>query len=279
MRKDAIPTAASNGVGLGGDTLFRNPTISDGFLPDEATYRDLASMGYDAVVEKTFTSDHAELVQWTEFFGERLNQKGIFRYFLGPDFQPSFAAAMVVGPQWLRFSACMPRVLCQAAAQVDTNECRHYVIQTAFEELGMRREDEIHCNLFRDCVRMAGVVETESARIDPLLDGLYATLKRSRSQSFVLGLLLGLEMPAAENIETVFRSLAHNAHIAKQMDETLFFRLHRLIEPEHVRLTISNFLRFCQNDGQKRQFTRGFDAGIAFWSEFWKQAEEQIQPA
>ncbi len=256
--------------------MFANPIIRDGFLPDDATYRGLASMGYDAVVEKVFTSDHEALIRWTAFFGERLNQKTIFGYFLGPDFRPSFATASVVGPQWLRFSACMPRVLCQAAARVDSNECRHYVIQTAFEELGMRREDEIHCNLFRDCVRATGVSETESDRIDPLLERLYAEVKESKSQSFVLGFLLGLEMPAQENIESVFRSLAHNAHLAQQLNETLFFRLHRLIEPEHVRLTLSNFLRFCQTDGQKREFTEGFDVGIAFWNEFWKQAEERI---
>jgi hypothetical protein len=278
MHKDAMSTCTLNETGLREDPLFRNQEIVSGSLPDPATYRALAAMGYDPLVEKTFTSDHAELVQWTNFFGERLNQRGIFRYFLGSGFQPSFAAATVVGPQWLRFSSSMPRLLCQAAVKVSTNECRHYVIQTAFEELGMRREDEIHCNLFRDCVRAAGVMETESDRVDPVLDRLYDNLRRSRSQSFILGLLLGLEMPATENIETVFRSLAHNADVANRMAGTLFFRLHRLIEAEHVRLTISNFLRFCQTDAHKRQFIRGFDAGISFWSDFWRQAEELIQP-
>ncbi len=64
--------------GTRGHPLFRNQKIGCGLLPGDATYRDLAAMGSDPLVEKTFTSDPEELLRWANFFGARLSQKGIF---------------------------------------------------------------------------------------------------------------------------------------------------------------------------------------------------------
>jgi hypothetical protein len=176
----------------------------------------------------------------------------------------------------------MPWFLCQAAAMVSTNEKRHYVIQTAFEELGMRDAREIHPDMFWDAAKAVGIAEEERAAIhrEPapaaVLASLRAMLLSYKTDEEVLGILLGLEIPARENIETVFSSLAHSRDARATLDAHKFFVLHRQIEIEHVRLTVSNFLRFCTEDAQKERFIRGFDDGLAFWRSFWGSASDEV---
>ena len=47
---------------------------------------------------------------------------------------------------------------------VSTNEKRHYVIQTAFEELGMRDAREIHPDIWQ-VVKTAGVTDRDRERV------------------------------------------------------------------------------------------------------------------
>lgn len=240
------------------------------------------ALGYNGIREQTFTADHPAVLEWTRYFEKLTADAEIFRDFEERNPTSSLKQATVVAALWHRFSAFMPWFLCQAAAMVSSNEKRHYVIQTAFEELGMRDVREIHPDMFWSAAELAGVnvAEREQTLNAPaptrvLLD-LRAALLSYKTDEEVLGILLGLEIPAIENIETVFSSLAHNEISRSRLYAHKFFRLHRQIETEHVRLTVSNFLRFCTTEEQKDLFVRGFNDGLKFWRNFWDSASDTI---
>jgi hypothetical protein len=235
----------------------------------------LKELGYHGIEEKLYTSDHPEVIEWTNFFDQRFKKKQIFERFEAAHPAPSLSRAVVIGTQWHRFSDEVPWVLCQAAAQVSSNRKRHYVIQTAFEELGMRDETQIHAEMFRATTHLVGVSRTDFERLKAVpeigraLSFLKKRLTSYRSDAPVLGILLGLEVPAKENIETVFSGLCHEPSHDRLLTGTTFFKFHRCLELEHIRLTVSNFLRFCATDAERKAFTKGFDDGVEFWAKFW----------
>jgi hypothetical protein len=237
--------------------------------------------GYSGIVENTYTADHQEITKWTDKFESEVESLGIFPQFEA-ECPRSLSRAIVVGSLWHRFSSFMPWFLCQASAMVSTNEKRHYVIQTAFEELGMRDAREIHPDMFWQVAKAAGVTDQDREKVllaelpAKAIEFLRAKLMGYSSDEEVLGVLLGLEIPAEENIETVFKSLAHTDPLRDALNETKFFRLHRQIESEHVRLTISNFLRFCRTDDERARFIKGFHDGLIFWQLFWGSAKTMI---
>jgi hypothetical protein len=237
--------------------------------------------GYSGTIENTYTAGHEEIGKWTQKFEADVETLNIFSQFESAC-PKSHARAVVIGSLWHRFSTFMPWFLCQAAAMVSTNEKRHYVIQTAFEELGMRDAREIHPDMFWEVAKTAGVTDRDRDQVlsaelpAKAIEFLRLKLKGYSSDEEVLGILLGLEIPAEENIETVFKSLAHTDALSSTLNETKFFRLHRQIESEHVRLTISNFLRFCETEDERIRFTRGFRDGLMFWQLFWGSAQAMI---
>lgn len=237
-------------------------------------YRDISALGYDYVQEKTYTADHPEVVARANFFLSRFRENKIFEMFDSKHSAPSLTKAKVVGSQWHRFSELMPYILCSASAKVSNNRLRHYTIQTAYEELGARHADEIHHEMFWETALASGARDSDRASNEPeiskALNFLERVLETSKSDEEILGLLLGLEICAEENIETVFSSLAHTKALETSLAETKFFKLHRQLEMEHIRLDISIFLRFCQKSEEKTErFIKGFDAGVQFWLKFW----------
>ncbi len=235
------------------------------------------------VVEELYKVTNDDLSQWTKFFEHRARSANIFFYFHIRHPIPSRDKAVTVGTQWHRFSTFMPRFLCQAAAQVSDNEKRHYVIQTAYEELGMKRADEIHPDMFWEAASTAGATKndcgsvSDSEGIGRHLEDLWNTLIDAKGNDpKILGLLLGLEIPAVENIETIFSSLAHNQEVEQKLQEGKFFSLHRKIEIEHVNLTVSNFLRFCKSENERLEFMEGFDYAVVFWVRFWETVSDML---
>lgn len=240
-----------------------------------STTEAIQQLGYNSTVEEIYTHEHPEVVANTKQFQQRTTDALIFETYQTHHPKPSFQKAKVVGTQWHRFSSFMPWFLCQAAATVSTNEMRHYVIQTAFEELGMRDVSEIHPDMFWEACLLAGVTPNDRQRLDSeasigqTLEYLKTNILAAHSDAEVMGMLLGLEIPAVENIETVYSALGHDKETLNKLDNGRFFPIHRQVEIEHVRLTVSNFLRFCKSKEAKVNFYDGFDKGIAFWKMFW----------
>ncbi len=230
---------------------------------------------YTPTQEKIFKMDHPEVVSTTALFHAEVMSRQIFERFEITAGDQSYEKAVAVAGAWHAFSEFMPWFLCEASARVSNNRIRHYVIQTAFEELGMRREDEIHHEMFWSAAEEVGIGRNVRDRYsrDPKVMGalqmLRETILNTTSDAEILGLLLGLEMPAEENIDTVFFSMSYSEEAERRLGETHFFKIHKMIEIEHVRLTISNYLRFCGTDKRKAQYRTGFEAGTHFWDKFW----------
>ncbi len=74
----------------------------------------------------------------------------------------------------------------------------------------------------------------------------------------------------------IFSSLGFSEDVKSKLAKTKFFVLHRQIELEHVRLTISNFLRFCETESLRNQFVIGFESGLKFWKHYWSGVAELV---
>lgn len=264
------PARATNIFQKGFDKLNR---LSDAI--DLSHSHDSTLLGYNETKEDVFVESHPDVIHWTKIFHDQVNKLNAFSEIEKSINKPSAQAATVVAIAWHRFSDFMPGFLCRAAAMVSTNTIRHYVIQTAFEELGMRDVNDIHPHMFWQAAELVGIRSTDKLRIahldqvDKVLADLEESLIQSNSDGEILGLLLGLEIPATENIETLFESMAHSTEAKEALTQSRFFTIHRQVEPEHVRLTVSNFLRFCSSQKDKERFQAGFENGIQFWKKFW----------
>lgn len=244
-------------------------------------YMRISDLGYDVIREPIFNESHPEVLRWTRHFENRFHQKEIFERFETDVPDKSIEKAAVVLREWHRFSEMMPWFLCQAAALVSTNRLRHYVIQTAFEELGARDAEEIHHEMFETEAKRVGIpwvesYETKIADCKRVVLRLKKRLLKCQSDEEILGMLLGLEMPARENIETIFSCLAYSEEARDLLQQSKFFKLHRALEIEHIRLNVANFLRFCETKEKKERYVLGFDAAVEFWNEFWSQMAKGI---
>lgn len=239
---------------------------------DSETYA--ASMGYTSIVEAEYSSESAELIKALRHFEQIKNKVTVFTEFEA-DTKVSRERSYVIGNMWYVFSAFMPWFLCHASSLVSSNEKRHYVIQTAFEELGMRDVREIHSEMFLSAFDLTGLASEnrdlirKNEKFLVVMNKLRSRLLDCSNDEQVLGILLGLELPAEENIETVLSSLVFSREMQILLEQHKFFRLHREIEAEHVRLTVSNALRFCPTELQKESFMIGLNSGLEFWREFW----------
>lgn len=229
----------------------------------------------DRVFETTYDMNSAEVIQWTKYFKKRANIPEIFQETGKRISSKKFLHAEIIGTFWHHFSALAPQVMSIASAKVDNNLMRHYIVQIIFEELGTRNYRLIHSDLFLDAIESIGVTtERRKELVNKYLaklglNDLTSIMNEAKSNSEILGILLGLEIDANENIQTIFDSLAYNEEIAQEVKDTPFFTIHRIAEDEHIRLDVANFLRFCKTDQEKECFTYGFDKAVLFWKKYW----------
>lgn len=238
-------------------------------------------LGYNGTVEDIYTSKNSEIIEWTAYFHNTVRERKIFENF-STSLPRNFSTARAVSTAWHLFSEFMPWFLCYSASKVSSNLARHYVIQTAFEELGMRDHKQIHSGIFWHAAKSIGVdipdstILQENSGVKKTLKYLKNKLLSYSSDMKIFGILLGLEMPAIENIETLYNAMSHNETASDILNKDLFFLLHREVEVEHVRLTVSNFLRFQNSQEDKDEFVIGFMDGINFWELFWREVKDHI---
>ena len=236
------------------------------------------ALGYNGTIEGIYTIEHPEVVKWTNYFHKKIQERKIFENFHAKLCR-NILTARIVSTGWHAFSGFMPAFLCRAASMMSTNLARHYVIQTAFEELGMRDHKQIHADLFWNAAKSIGITSEDSileenGKLKKSLNFLKNQLMSYSCDMQVFGILLGLEMPAIENIETIYSAMSYNNFAKSILDKDLFFILHREVEIEHVRLTVANFLRFQKTRQDIDNFIEGFTDGVNFWDKFWCAIKE-----
>jgi len=232
------------------------------------------SLGYTGIVEEVYKSNHPDVIKWTKYFHDLICKRKIFENL--SDLLPAdVLTARIVATGWHAFSDFMPWFLCQAASMVSNNLTRHYVIQTVFEELGMRDYRQIHADMFWSAAQSIGInshenfILKEDGELKKSLNYLKSRLLSYSYDMQIMGILLGLEMPAIENIETIYSGMSYDNESALILENSLFFKIHREVEVEHVRLTVSNFLRFKKSNQDTNDFINGFQDGVCFWNKFW----------
>ena len=236
----------------------------------------------DRVYETVYDKDSKEVIEWTQYFSERANIPEIFSEISKRLSTKNYLHAEVVGTFWHHFSALAPQVMSLAAARVDNNLMRHYIVQIIFEELGTRNHRLIHPDLFLDAIESIGISslrrqELVARHLQKLgFNLLSQVMDEAKSNSEILGVLLGLEIDANENIQTIFDALSFNDEATTKIKDTPFFKIHRIAEDEHIRLDVANFLRFCQTESEKEKFFLGFDKAVNFWTHYWNAMSEII---
>ena len=144
----------------------------------------------------------------------------------------------------------------------------------------MRSVGDIHCTMFKEAALVVSVKEfdfEDLSKYSPIINDLKNLdrgMRDAENDDVIMGMLLGLEAPAVENIEAVFNGLGHNWKSRKKLESSEFFKIHRAVEEEHVRLTVSNFLRFCKTDKSKKDFIKGFHFCLDFWKDFWRHVTD-----
>ena len=228
-------------------------------------------------ITSDFSQENPVVQSWTNFFLDITQQQRIFDSILSSS-APAHEQALTVGSYWSEFSRIVPNLLIQAAAKLKDPRKQPYFVRIAHEELGNGNSEEIHADLFNSALAVTGVSDQEREHFihDKLqrrsLDFIVDGVMKASSDSEVIGIGLGLEAPAVENIETLFSSLG----ASEQIEHTAFFRIHRVVEAEHIRLNIENFLRYCHSDEEKKEFLKGFFKALKFWKLFWSDAARSM---
>lgn len=232
------------------------------------------SLAFDSIEELEFTQDHPEVIDVAETFRQRGDFGQAFRTVQENCHKHPEKGALVVGAAWLQFTETVPWLLCSLASNADDNLARHFLIQTAFEELGSRSRGAIHSHLFAKSLDLSSSGQARTRQYLEESGGFRAlsVLEKAaqlKGNAQVMGVCLGLELPANENIQTLLVGLGHKSDLLEQLSKSPFFRIHTVVEDEHIRLSVANFLHFCRSENEKLRFKEGFDLGIRFWKEFW----------
>lgn len=216
-----------------------------------------------------------KVAHYTDFFLELADPDSIFQPFEAKIPEKSRETAKVIGSLWYHLSEAITDILCTALAKLENPYIRHFVIQTAYEELGENSEDMIHTTLLRQTLKVAGVEESDilkwsgEASVKETIDTLHQNLESCKSDAEISGLLLGLEIIAYENIQNVIDSLTYSDAVGKEVMATDWVRLHNTMEEEHIRRAVSVYVRFTPDFTSQRKFVHRFCQAIEFWQQYW----------
>lgn len=176
-----------------------------------------------------------------------------------------------VAINWYNFSKFMPFFLITMSEKILSEDKKKHFRHIAFEELG-EGSNKTHAELFRDsctAIKIKCVSDNKPNSLEGLTKYINTPLV---SESNMLGLGLGLEIIANENINFLFDNLILTDQNKKKiLEDTLFFKIHRENEDEHIRKNFSNFSRFCNTQEEIVDFHEGFHFGLNFWKGFWSE--------
>lgn len=259
------------------ETLFsslKEMQIKISELVDE--YEKESDFYFDILAEASKLDESQNSHELIENFNTLFNIDDIFGENQNLSKNSSLSLANIAGSFWYRFSDYMPKFLATSGSQFKSNEERLCAIQIAFEELGEGNKDHIHAEAFKKTCEKAGIfigdLECQSINIlDSFLESLPSDKKK-------LGIGLGLEIIANENIETLFNYLSYDEKSKNLLGKSYFFKTHFINEDEHIRENAQNFL-FCISKEDKADFLIGFKEGIRFWQSFWDEVLRNLKEA
>ena len=226
------------------------------------------------MLQATLPSDD-EVSSYIEFFNDLSQPQKIFTPFRSALPGRNQTQARIVGALWYHLSEAIVNILCLALSKLENPHIRHLVAQTVYEELGEDSAENIHTDLLRQMLHIAGVHDADILRwsghegVNQAIDALMSELEGCESDAEICGLLLGMEIIAYQNVDNVIDYLSHDEQVSAAVQDTAWARLHHQLEEGHIRRAVSVFVRHVPELTNQRQFVRTFMRTIRFWSDFW----------
>ncbi len=232
------------------------------------------------IPEAVYDYNHPHVVHYTQYFIDRASSENVFEKIdAALKVNNNEITAQKMADAWYEFSKYVPIFITKAVTLTNDPEQQHHLIQIAYDELGGRDKNLVHSKLFIEALEAANIplsANTAILSIQKVLSSLTKTLEKTKTQSGIIGLLLSFEIIAETNIETLFQGLGYTPDRQEILSDSLFFKIHRADEIEHIRHSVANFLRFSTSNEQIEEAEEFFDAGIVFWKSFWNEMTNLI---
>ena len=215
------------------------------------------------------------VAHYTEFFTRLAKPETIYPVFEAAVPEKSYESAVVIGSLWYHLSESIVDFLCKALGQLESPYIRHFVVQTAYEELGESSESMLHTDLLRHTLKVAGINDNDILEwsgemgVKASLETLHSHLADCRTDAEIAGILLGLEITAYENIQNVVNAISYSSSVEERVLDTDWVRMHNQMEEEHIRRAVSVFIRFVPDLTAQRKFVHRFCQAMDFWRQFW----------
>lgn len=183
------------------------------------------------------------------------------------------------GIPWLFFSQKIPEVLRLVADYSTDEEFSKNIAHICEDELGFGNPKANHAKLFKDCLIVQGlsdeaIVKSLETNKNRKVLNLIEDVKTKNNEWFNLGLILGLEIVAYENINTVLSLISLEDKL--RLFNMPYFKIHFVAEDEHINLNIQNYLGLSSSKEKRLLYLEGFNSGIEFWVDFWKPIQRNL---
>jgi hypothetical protein len=169
---------------------------------------------------------------------------------------------------WYEFSKLIPKLLAKLALRTESEYAFSRLISISNEEMGNGNIKSVHSDLFREACLEYSIKTNESINIKSF--EVFKDIQSNKfTDSYILGLHLGLEIIANENVEQLIKTLGQSNN--NKIALTKFFTIHLVNEDEHIEKCVHNYKR-CKTLDQKSEFMEGFNLSISFWIKYWNEA-------
>lgn len=181
----------------------------------------------------------------------------------------------IVGARWLIFSREMPTILQLMAANLpDTSKSKKNIDRIHFEEIGEGDNEQVHSALYRNSLLRTGMQERRLVQLCekyPVTELDELKLKVMHAcPSVTMGIALGLELVAVENIYFLAVSFMNRGKNGEQLQSDPFFQLHFKNEVSHIQSNFENYLHL-KSKIEQYKYTEGVRYALEFWLKFWQQ--------
>ena len=173
---------------------------------------------------------------------------------------------LAMANMWFSFSSYMPFFLIQLSTKANSIQTVSKLISIANEELGDGDYILAHAYLFKQACLNENIQINQQFTSLKSLNILKDIIAKELNDSYILGIHLGLEIIANENITSLVNILGNT--LSLQSSE--FFRIHFVNEDDHIKKCVDNF-NLCKSLESQNDFLSGFKQGLFFWDEFWKE--------
>jgi hypothetical protein len=185
----------------------------------------------------------------------------------------SFNRARKTGLYWYNFSRFIPKFLTLLSDNITDQDPSDRVREIIKEELGGGDTSSNHAYLFKESMDeiKISVAKQELDVLNNLEAKTIEAISTSHDPSALcIGISYGLEIIAEENIKRLQYNSSYDYFSFNQLDSTLFFKIHKENEINHIKSCQENF-EIIRGQKRTQGFFLGRDISKKFWIKFWRE--------